>query len=166
MPVGKQNEVCGPNYTARPKYAKKAKYTWSGRVRNRAREEFEIEGISNEVPFFDYSDDFDAPDELNLEDAIVAQLDGEENSHQAPTEVRECHLVMLETAMDSLSDKARLAVYLYGCGLSQYEAAEFMGNAQTSYREILVGKDGKGGAIKKLRDAVNDYPITLTHTKG
>lgn len=166
MPVEKQTEACGPNYTARPKYVKKPKHSWSGHVRNRAREEFEIEGLSNEIPFFDYSDDFDAQEELSLEDAIVALLSGEDVSRQASTDEREHHLVVLESAMESLSDKARLAVYLFARGLSQHEAADFMGNAQTSYREILVGKDGKGGAIKKLRDHFGVNPITLTKVKG
>ncbi len=166
MAVRKNAEVGQVSYTARPKYAKKPKLSWTGHVRNRAREGFEIEGITNEIPFFDYDDDFDAGDGCNPEDAIVAQLDGEgvgEEEHEAP---RELHLKLLQSAMDGLSDKARLAVYLYGRGLSQHEAADFMGNAQTSYREIIVGKDGKGGAIRKLRDILGAYPITLTKVKG
>ncbi len=166
MAVRKNAEVGQASVTARPKYAKKPKHSWTGHVRNQVREEFEVAGISNEIPFLDYSDDFDLPDELSLEDAIAAQLDGEgigEEEHEAP---RELHLKLLQSAMGSLTDKARLALYLYGCGLSQYEAAEFMGNAQTSYREIIVGKDGKGGAIRKLRDILGAYPITLTKVKG
>lgn len=166
MPVRNQHETCGQSYSARPKYAKKPKLRWRPHVRNRAREEFEIEGISNEIPIFDYSDNFDATEEPRPEDAIIARLEDEESNRQDQETQRDHRIELLKSAMDGLSDKARFAVYLYGCGLSQHEASEIMGNAQTSYREILVGKDGKGGAIKKLRDCFGVNPITLTREKG
>jgi len=74
---------------------------------------------------------------------------------------RQIHLrELLREAMETLTDQQAIAVWLWACGLSEREAAEFMGISQPTYHEMVFGKKGIGGAMRKLSKYFQKHPIT------
>jgi DNA-directed RNA polymerase specialized sigma24 family protein len=76
------------------------------------------------------------------------------------SDLRIRRLELLREAMETLTDQQATAVWLWARGLSEREAAEFMGISQPTYHGMLFGKKGIGGAMRKLSKYFQKHPIT------
>lgn len=153
--------------TARPKHEKKAKYPRIGhRTERHIRMDFQLPGLGREITFSDNADQINLeemgdPDPRKNENALAAQIDGECGDNDVAEAMRNRRLQFLRWAIPQLTDRQVWALGLYTHGASQYEGAAAMDIAQPSFFETLFGKDGNGGAIKKLRKLAAMYPIAL-----
>jgi hypothetical protein len=153
--------------TARPKHAQKAKYPRIGhRTKEHVRMDFHLQGLDREITFSDNADQINLEETGDLdprknEDALASQIDGECGDALTMGTMRNHRLEFLQWAMPQLTDRQVWALGLYTHGASQYEGAAAMDITQPSFYETLFGKNGKGGAIKKLRKLAAKYPIAL-----
>jgi DNA-directed RNA polymerase specialized sigma24 family protein len=88
--------------------------------------------------------------------ALAESIAADETCH----DTREMRRALLPEAMTVLTDKQAIALWLeFGTDLSQREAAAYMGVPQSVFHESIYGKDGIGGAIRKLRKYFAAHPI-------
>ncbi|RPH93352.1 hypothetical protein EHM69_10520 [candidate division KSB1 bacterium] len=66
----------------------------------------------------------------------------------------------LAKAMQSLTDLQATALWLWARGLTERDASDFLCISQPTYHEIIHGKNGIGGAIRKLFKYFQKHPIT------
>jgi len=154
-----------------------------------ARYEFEIRGITNEVCNSDIPQANDCDDDGGAAklDRLQFQAQGgrigETSEFEEPTSIFDPEMIgieepryqledidhinlavlhheMLEDAVATLTDKQTIAVQLWVNGMSERNAADFMGIKQATYQEMLWGKNNIGGAIPKLRKHFQKHPVT------
>jgi hypothetical protein len=165
--ASKPQATPGTECTARPKHEKKAKYPRIGRrTADHVRMDFQLPRLDREITFSDNDDQINLeamgdPDPRKNENALIDQIDGESGNEHAAEALRNRRLEFLRWAIPQLTDRQAWALGLYTQGASQYEGASAMDIAQPSFHETLFGKDGNGGAIKKLRKLAAKYPIAL-----
>jgi DNA-directed RNA polymerase specialized sigma24 family protein len=136
------------------------------RKANQARNEFEIKGITKEVCFRDLErrDEeteecvpFDAIDPNSEEPYLAIENDEEISLEPEPTSPR-----LTPEALQFLTPQQRRATELCIEGVSERDAAQKMGISQPYFHEIMYGKNGQGGVIKRLKKYFAKTPYQMT----
>jgi len=153
------NSLEDKGYTARPKQVTQVKYPQvTYRTPVHARYDCDLPNLDKEISTIDLGYP-DFADGENLEDALLAQIDGERDSEEAENELRERRLEIIGPIIQRLTEQQAVAVALDTHGASQRAGAEVMGISQPYFHEVLKGKGGIGGAYKKLQKLAKKHPI-------
>ena len=124
------------------------------RRRHRARNDFEINGITREVCFGDLErrdesgniTPFDKADSEWEKPFYTTEYSEPANQNPNPVSPK-----LMSEALDTLTPKQHQALILYMEDIPERRAAERMGISQPTYHEIIHGRQGIGGVIKKLK---------------
>jgi hypothetical protein len=109
----------------------------------------------------------DAEDNKDCDEAMIGLLEeptGELKVDLGPSEsslLRIHRIDLLREAIETLTDFQATAVWLWAQRVSERQAAESMGISQPAYHEVIFGKAGVGGVMRKLSKHFQKHPITL-----
>ncbi len=111
-----------------------------------------------DVDRLDFGQELDDLEMLALSIESMNTRDAEDSFEGSENVIRQRRSLVQE-AMNTLTDRQAWAIGLWTAECPEREAAAQMGISQPTYHEILHGKSGVGGAIRKIRKHFEKHPI-------